>query len=103
MAPRSGQYRGCGCRYIPPLGGANEWGADTERAEQPAPQIPLAADDETVSEAERKLALAPAVADVEVEEEDDEADETAVTEVADKPQTQDPLKLYVRQIGDGGS
>jgi RNA polymerase primary sigma factor len=80
----------------------NEWGADTERVEQPAPQTPLVEDDETGSEAERKLELAPAVVDAEVEEDDDdEADEAAVAALAEKPHTQDPLKLYVRQIGDG--
>jgi RNA polymerase primary sigma factor len=66
--------------------------------EHPLPQLPLP--DEDPAEAapvEPRLELAPdPVAEGEVEE--DEDDEPPVDEPAP---TQDPLKLYVRQIGDG--
>ena len=78
--------------------------------EQPAPHIPLSDTDATVEESERKLELAPPVeeeADADVvadadDEEADEPDEDVDTKLpAERPATQDPLKLYVRQIGDG--
>jgi RNA polymerase primary sigma factor len=79
--------------------------------EQPAPRIPLSDLDVTVEETERKLELAPPVDEeevdgevvVEAEKDDDDDDEVepAVELRADRPATQDPLKLYVRQIGDG--
>jgi RNA polymerase primary sigma factor len=60
---------------------------------------------ETDVEAEEaKLELVPRLDDVDVEEDDDEDDEGAPADTAHHAvaaQTQDPLKLYVRQIGDG--
>jgi RNA polymerase primary sigma factor len=63
--------------------------------EQPAHELPAAAD-------EPKLGLAPdpaALDEPEAEEEDE--DEVDVAAAKEPAPTQDPLKLYVRQIGDG--
>ena len=77
--------------------------ADTDPVERPAPQMPSPdADgvrDEEIAEPKLELATAfdsPAAAD---EEEHDEEEEEAPR--SEPAQTQDPLKLYVRQIGDG--
>src|ERR671938_781003 len=60
---------------------------------RPLPEpIPSEPEPEVEAEAEPVLELLPALD--EAEEEPEEAEESA-------PQTQDPLKLYVRQIGDG--
>jgi RNA polymerase primary sigma factor len=60
---------------------------------RPLPKpIPAKTEPEVEAEAEPVLELLPALD--EAEEEPEEAEESA-------PQTQDPLKLYVRQIGDG--
>ena len=60
---------------------------------RPLPEpIPSDTEPEREAEAEPALELLPALDDAEAEVE--EAEESA-------PQTQDPLKLYVRQIGDG--
>jgi RNA polymerase primary sigma factor len=65
--------------------------------EQPAPNLPAPEPERAEPEAdEPKLELVPDPS-VEVEEEEEEEEERA--EAA--PETQDPLKLYVRQIGDG--
>ena len=74
--------------------------------EQPAPQIPLPDDDDAVeSDVEPKLELArePGADAEEAEEADAEEDEAedAPVAVAERGHTQDPLKLYVRAIGDG--
>jgi RNA polymerase primary sigma factor len=52
---------------------------------------------------EPELELLPALdqVDAEVEEEDDDEPENAVLSDDERLQTADPLKLYVRQIGDG--
>ena len=64
----------------------------------PEPAGPGQAPPEPSTEAEEpKLELVPAPADEVAEDEADEEEERA--EAA--PETQDPLKLYVRQIGDG--
>src|SRR5918911_138196 len=54
--------------------------------QRPLPNLP----DETAAEPHLEL-VTPVVEDVEPEERDEPSE----------PQTQDPLKLYVRQIGDG--
>jgi RNA polymerase primary sigma factor len=60
---------------------------------RPLPEpIPSAPEPEVDEEVEPALELLPALDDA--EDEPEEAEESA-------PQTQDPLKLYVRQIGDG--
>jgi RNA polymerase primary sigma factor len=70
--------------------------------EQPAPHLPdplEAGAPPEVAADEPKLELVPlpsAEAVVEEEEEEEEKEERAAA-----PETQDPLKLYVRQIGDG--
>jgi RNA polymerase primary sigma factor len=75
-------------------------GADTGFVEHPA-EVP--ADPETASDAEPHLELVPVPAEAaevaEAEETEDEEDEDEAVFVA--APTQDPLKLYVRQIGDG--
>jgi RNA polymerase primary sigma factor len=48
---------------------------------------------------DRKLELLPALDDAEAEEHEDDDDSPAAAEAVEA--TQDPLKLYVRQIGDG--
>src|SRR4051812_34448785 len=50
---------------------------------------------------EPHLELVPALDDPEVEEEQDEAEDDVVAAEGEAAPTQDPLKLYVRQIGDG--
>jgi len=72
--------------------------------EQPLPNVPLPGADADTGEEAVTPHLAPvpepaetAAVEDEAEEEDDEPD----APVASAPQTQDPLKLYVRQIGDG--
>jgi RNA polymerase primary sigma factor len=69
--------------------------------EQPVPNLPAPKPERAKPDAdEPKLELVsdpPAEAVVEEEEEEEEKDEPA----AAAPETQDPLKLYVRQIGDG--
>ena len=70
--------------------------------EQPLPNAPLPDDTDGEQPATPHLAPVPEPADAtlddaEAEEEDDEPE----TPAASAPQTQDPLKLYVRQIGDG--
>ena len=84
--------------------------------EQFAPQFPLSGagtDVDAETETEVKLQLAPALdetddTDVEtgaeaVAEEGDEGSDDGEEEesLGERPQTQDPLRLYVRQIGDG--
>jgi RNA polymerase primary sigma factor len=77
--------------------------------EHPLPNVPLPGDDAGDDEPgeTRHLELAPAPADADVDDDaDDEADdeEAAPKAPAAKREaavTQDPLKLYVRQIGDG--
>jgi RNA polymerase primary sigma factor len=75
-------------------------GADTGCVEHPA-EIP--AEPEAASDAEPHLELVPVPAEAaevaEAEETEDEEDEDEAVFVA--APTQDPLKLYVRQIGDG--
>jgi len=73
--------------------------------EQPLPNVPLpGADDDAAGEEAVTPHLAPvpepaetAADEAEADEDDDEPEAPA----ASAPQTQDPLKLYVRQIGDG--
>jgi RNA polymerase primary sigma factor len=67
--------------------------------ESPLPQLPLPEPDPGEEQDERPpLGLAPVPVDaVEAVEEDDEVEEPA----QQAGPTQDPLKLYVRQIGDG--
>jgi len=73
--------------------------------EQPLPNVPLpGADDAAAGEEAVTPHLAPvpepaetAADEAEADEDDDEPEAPA----ASAPQTQDPLKLYVRQIGDG--
>ena len=73
--------------------------ADIDLVEQPIPEVPLDHSDES-----QRLELAPDLADpglldeADAEEEEDDDEPIAAREVV---QTQDPLKLYVRQIGDG--
>jgi RNA polymerase primary sigma factor len=69
--------------------------------EQPLPQLPLEIDPEEERPEPPLLELAPdPVAAVVEEDEDDEEDERPVA-AGEPAQTQDPLKLYVRAIGDG--
>jgi RNA polymerase primary sigma factor len=67
--------------------------------EQPAPNLPAPEPERVEPEAdEPKLELVPdPSAEAVVEEEEEEEEERAEP----APETQDPLKLYVRQIGDG--
>jgi RNA polymerase primary sigma factor len=73
--------------------------------QRPLPELPL---DSDASAPERHLELLPDVEDAEetdeveaeAEEEDDDGDDEAPV-VAKAEATQDPLKLYVRAIGDG--
>jgi RNA polymerase primary sigma factor len=70
--------------------------------EQPLPNAPLPGDSDGDEPALPHLAPVPEPAEAaldsaDAEEEDDEPEKPAVG----APQTQDPLKLYVRQIGDG--
>jgi RNA polymerase primary sigma factor len=83
--------------------------ADTGSVEQSAPKVPLP-DDTPVSAGEPphlELAPEPAPAEPkaeepeEAEEEEEETDDGEVTTAREAAVTQDPLKLYVRQIGDG--
>ncbi len=86
--------------------------ADTNGVEQrlrhlsdpePNPQSP-AAEEEARLELVPPQAAEPKVVDDDAEEEEEEeaeADADADTEAVVAPATQDPLKLYVRQIGDG--
>jgi RNA polymerase primary sigma factor len=72
--------------------------------EHPLPKVPLpddAANEDDPGET-RHLELAPEPPEAEVEESDDDdpADEAPAAK-AEPGTTQDPLKLYVRQIGDG--
>jgi RNA polymerase primary sigma factor len=62
---------------------------------RPLPEpIPSAPAQEVEEETEPVLELLPALDEAEADADAEEAEESA-------PQTQDPLKLYVRQIGDG--
>ena len=66
---------------------------------EPVPQLPLPTDDPSEDEERVEppvLGLAPGP--IEAVDEDDEDDEPVTAAL---PQTQDPLKLYVRAIGDG--
>jgi RNA polymerase primary sigma factor len=74
-----------------------EAAADTEVVEQQPAEIPASEPDAVEEVDEPRLELVPAPAAEAVEE--DEEDEEPVAEAV--AQTQDPLKLYVRQIGDG--
>jgi RNA polymerase primary sigma factor len=95
----------------PPAGGGRGGkAADTGLVEPALPHLPLAEPDPAEDEDERDeqpaLGLAPEPVDAEEEdEEDDETeDEPAAAARGTKREpapTQDPLKLYVRQIGDG--
>jgi RNA polymerase primary sigma factor len=62
--------------------------------EQSVPNLPAPGPDREPDADEPRLELVPAVVE---EEDEDEAEEKAQS----APETQDPLKLYVRQIGDG--
>jgi RNA polymerase primary sigma factor len=65
--------------------------------EQPLPNLPAPEPERAEPDAdEPKLELVPEPAAEAVEEEDEEEER-----VESAPETQDPLKLYVRQIGDG--
>ena len=75
-------------------------------AKQPSPDLPLSESDAAASGEETQLALVPEaeavlVEDEEADEEDETEDEGGLAEEGQAVQTQDPLKLYVRQIGDG--
>jgi RNA polymerase primary sigma factor len=83
--------------------------ADTNGVEQrlrhlsdpePNPQSP-AAEEEARLELVPPQAAEPKVADDDAEEEEEEEEAEADAEAVVAPATQDPLKLYVRQIGDG--
>src|SRR5215212_5268909 len=65
--------------------------------DRPLPNLPLEADDAPL---EPRLELLPALDPVDEPEEAEEAEVAAEAKEA-AAQTQDPLKLYVRQIGDG--
>ena len=66
--------------------------------EQPAPNLPTPEPEAEPEADEPKLELVPnPSAEAVVEEEEEEEEER----VEAAPETQDPLKLYVRQIGDG--
>ena len=75
------------------------FGADTGCVE-PVPHLPLPESGPRSDEERAPVALTPVEAVVEADEEDDEADDAAVAK-REAAQTQDPLKLYVRAIGDG--
>ena len=68
--------------------------------EQPFPQLPLE-DPEREDEVERKLELAPEPVAVEDDADEDEERDDEPAAKGEPAATQDPLKLYVRQIGDG--
>nr|MBA2537766.1 sigma-70 family RNA polymerase sigma factor [Actinomycetota bacterium] len=67
---------------------------------EPVPHLPLPESGPRSDEERAPVALTPVEAVVEADEEDDEADDAAVAK-KEAAQTQDPLKLYVRAIGDG--
>ncbi|MDQ3668853.1 MAG: sigma-70 family RNA polymerase sigma factor [Actinomycetota bacterium] len=67
---------------------------------EPVPHLPLPESGPRSVEERAPVALAPVEAVVEADEEDDEAEDAAVAK-KEAAQTQDPLKLYVRAIGDG--
>src|SRR3954453_4792162 len=90
--------------------------ADTPCVEQPAPHAPLPDDALPAVDPPRlELAPDPAPEPVKAEEpeedeeaegegggkEEEEADDRGVVAAREPAATQDPLKLYVRQIGDG--
>jgi RNA polymerase primary sigma factor len=67
---------------------------------EPVPHLPLSDNDPLVDgEEDAPILLTPVEAVVAEDEEEEEAEEAPVAKEA--AQTQDPLKLYVRQIGDG--
>jgi RNA polymerase primary sigma factor len=68
--------------------------------EQPLPQLPLEVDPEEERPEPPLLELAPDPVAAVVEEDDDE-DGVRPAAASEPAQTQDPLKLYVRAIGDG--
>jgi RNA polymerase primary sigma factor len=74
-------------------GAADRWGVDQQPAELPQEREPVA-------DNEPKLELVPEPAAVAEPEEEEEEEEEAAEAHVPAP-TQDPLKLYVRQIGDG--
>ena len=78
----------------PSIGAADTGGVEHSSAELPNQPEPV--------EIEPKLELVPVPVDAdEVEAEDEDEDDEPKAAVQAPPPTQDPLKLYVRQIGDG--
>jgi RNA polymerase primary sigma factor len=75
--------------------------ADTEDVEHSPAELP--GEPAPVREAEPRLELVPDPAEAEEPAEDDDEDDEETEESADEAPapTQDPLKLYVRQIGNG--
>ena len=73
------------------------WPADTGGVEHSSAELPN--QPERAETDEPKLELVPAPVEA-VEDEENEEDEVEIVAEAPAP-TQDPLKLYVRQIGDG--
>jgi RNA polymerase primary sigma factor len=71
--------------------------------EQPLPNAPLPDDSDGEEVVTPHLTPVPEPAEAALDEPDaeEEEDDEPATAVASAPQTQDPLKLYVRQIGDG--
>jgi RNA polymerase primary sigma factor len=60
-----------------------------------------ALDDQSKRDADPALELLPALDEVDADDADDDEPENAVLSDEERLQTADPLKLYVRQIGDG--
>jgi hypothetical protein len=70
--------------------------ADTKAVEHPAPDSTL-----EVDTSEPVLELLPALDVADAPDEEEEEPDNAVLSENDRLQSSDPLKLYVRQIGDG--
>jgi RNA polymerase primary sigma factor len=70
--------------------------------EQPLPNVPLPDDTDGDEAVTPHLAPVPEPAEAALDQADaEEEEDEPETPAASAPQTQDPLKLYVRQIGDG--
>ena len=69
--------------------------------EQPLPNVPLPDDSDGEQAVTPHLTPVPEPADAADADTDEDEDDEPEKPAASAPQTQDPLKLYVRQIGDG--
>jgi len=75
--------------------------ADTRNVEQPLSDAVTHLEDGEPEQAEPALELLPALDEAEAVEEEEEEPDNAFLSENERLQSADPLKLYVRQIGDG--